>query len=91
MFYINFVFPCVAKGDALCTQKHVFFLTLQVLEISHLSKLPNLEQLMIRGNPFTQSPSYRMQVFNILLEKAKQVNQRLLFSVPCLQKVKFVV
>lgn len=45
----------------------------QVGEISRLSSLPVMEQLMVKGNAFTASPSYRQQVFSLLPNTAPQV------------------
>ena len=55
-------------------------LPVQVSEIGHLSALPNLENLRLKGNPLTQSPSYRSHVFSYLPETAQQVHVQKLVS-----------
>ncbi|XP_019851972.1 PREDICTED: uncharacterized protein LOC109581917 isoform X2 [Amphimedon queenslandica] len=45
----------------------------KVGEMSRLASLPVLEQLMVKGNAFTSSPSYRQQVFSLLPSTAPQV------------------
>lgn len=46
----------------------------RVNEMSVLSSLPLLEQLLVKGNPFTNSPSYRQNIFSLLPKTARQVS-----------------
>jgi hypothetical protein len=46
----------------------------KVGEISRLSSLPILEQLMVKGNAFTASPSFRQQVFSLLPHTSSQIS-----------------
>ena len=48
--------------------------------MSRLASLPLLEQLMVKGNPFTASPSYRQHVFSLLPKIARQVRRIILFD-----------